>query len=347
MDKQNLSVQINLAAFKHGTEGAVNRKKYLDALKSELDSAVDYAEDYAVETLFINGSDPLQYPVDALTGIINTLKSSLGFRRDPEITVFALPGSVTYGDIHALHEHGVNRISFDMHTFVQSELDALGRTYAHSAMEVFMRMVQLKMVFFNYDITLYYGIPGQNIDTLVHSLDQAIKYMGMHITLLPYEPADKAKKTELYQTALQAFMLTSYEQYTPRHFCRHGFSSRLSKLSYSMKPRLGFGVNAESKIDGMVTRNVADVNKYINAAGDPEKIITSMEPITQSRFDASMILDQLFNLETYELPALDPEVTGRVQLLVQQGLIELKDDRISLTETGKTNWEYITHKLAL
>lgn len=347
MEKQNLAVQINLASFKHGIEGADDRKRYIDALKNELLSAADYAEDYSVDTLFITGTDPMQYPVDALTSIIDTLKSNLDFQREPEITVFALPGSVTYGDIHALHEHGVNRISFDMQTFVRSELDILGRTYAHSAMEVFMRMVQLKMVFFNYDITLYYGIPGQTADTLLHSLDQAIKYMGMHITLLPYYNADKTKKMELYQAALQALKVTSYEQYTPRHFCRHGFSSRWSKQTYSMKPQLGFGYMAKSQVDGMITTNVTDINDYINAAGDPEKVITSIEPITKSRLDASMILNNLFNLDTFDLTSPDPEVTRRVQLLAQQGLIELNSDRISLTDTGISDWERIASELTL
>lgn len=345
MDKQNLAVQINLAAFKHGIDGSIERKQYIEALKTELYSAADYAEDYVVDTLFITGTNPMQYPVDALTNIIDTLKANLQFQREAEITIYALPGSITYGDIHALHEHGVNRISFDMQTFIQSELDVLGRTYAHSAMEVFMRMVQLKMVFFNYDITLYYGIPGQNADTLLHSLDQAIKYMGMHITLLPYENADKSTKMELYQTALQAFKLTSYEQYTPRHFCRHGFSSWWSKLTYSMKPLLGFGVNAESRIDGMITRNVANISSYINAAGNPEKIITGIEPITQTRLEAGTILNDLFNLKTSELTSLDPEVTKRVQLLAQRNLITINNDRISLTDTGMSDWEQIASGL--
>jgi len=347
MNKKNLAVQINMAAFEHGIEGAASRKKYVEALKTELSIAADYAEDYSVDTLFITGPNPMQYSVDSITSIIDTLKSTLGFQRDPEMTVFALPGSVTYGDIYALHEHGVNRISFDMASFVQTELDLLGRTYAHSAMEVFMRMVQLKMVFFNYDITLYYGIPGQNAETLLHSLDQAIKYMGMHITLRPYETADKTSLAELYQTAIQAFRITSYEQYTPRHFCRHGFSSRWSKLTYSTKPRLGFGLNAESKIDGLITRNIPDVNAYINAAGDPEQMITSIEPITQIRLDASMILDRLFNLETCDLTALDPEVLRRVHLLAKQDLIKIDDDLISLTEIGKSDWEQIASGLTL
>jgi coproporphyrinogen III oxidase-like Fe-S oxidoreductase len=68
-----------------------------------------------------------------------------------------------------------------------------------------------------------------------------------------------------------------------------------------MKPQLGFGYMAKSQVDGMITTNVTDINDYINAAGDPEKVITSIEPITKSRLDASMILNNLFNLDTFDL----------------------------------------------
>lgn len=346
MEKHSLAVQINIAAFKHGLDGAADRKKYLEALINEINSASDYSEEFAVNNMLITGPNTMQYPVDALTDVIDTLKNTLGFQRNPEITVAALPGSVTYAEIHALHEHQVNRISFDMGSFVQTELDALGRNYSRSAMEVFMRMVQLKMVFFNYDITLYYGIPGQTADSLIYSIEQAIKYMGMHITLLPHKhKVDCIETSDLYRKAMNMIKMTSYEQYTPIHFCRHGYASQWNKQTYSIQPRLGFGIDAISMIDGVVARNTADIINYTNANGDPSEIITSMEPITQPHLEANAILDKLFNFETYELPLIDPEINKRIDILDDQGLVSFEGKTLQLSDTGKANWSKVARML--
>jgi oxygen-independent coproporphyrinogen-3 oxidase len=347
MTRQKISVQINLASFAHGTPGASDRHNYAEALKAELASAADYREDYIVEAICLTGPNPLQYPADKLTDIIETLKNNLEFQGDAEITVNAVPGSVTYADLSALRDHGVNRISFDMRTFVPAELDALGRTYAPRALEVFMRMVQLKMTFFNYDITLHYGLPGQTFDTLNFSIVQAIRYMGMHITLLAHDQIENSKRMDFYQEAVRIIGGTSFKQYTPIHFAREGYASRWNKVTCSNQPRLGFGVNAVSAIDGMISRNTADVRTCIEAAGDPSKLIAGMEPITQIKVDANTVLDSLFNLESCDLSLLSPEVEQCVSHLVDQGLIKKEDNMVTLTETGKMDWHIVASELAL
>jgi oxygen-independent coproporphyrinogen-3 oxidase len=346
MTRQKISVQINIASFAHGTAGASDRHNYTEALKAELASAADYREDYLVEAICLTGPNLLQYPADKLTDIIETLRKNLEFQRDVEITVNALPGSVTYADLRALREHGVNRISFDMRTFVPAELDALGRSYAPRALEVFMRMVQLKMTFFNYDITLHYGLPGQTFDTLNFSIVQAIRYMGMHITLLAHDQLENSRRMEFYQEAMRIIGGTSFKRYTPIHFAREGYASRWNKAIYSNQPRLGFGVGAVSAIDGVISRNTTDVQTYVEAAGDPSKLIVSMEPITQNRVDSNTVLDSLFNLEPCDLSLLSSEVEQRVRHLIERGLLYEEDDAVALTETGKMDWHIVAGELA-
>lgn len=346
MAKQEISVQVNMVPFAHGKPGYPERQKYLQALQAELASAAEYADDYEVGALCITGASPLQYPADALAKMIETLQENIAFQNDAEITVNALPGSVTYADLRLLRDQGVNRVRFDMRSFVPSELEAIGRTYSHRAMEVFMRMVQLKFVFFNYEVVLYYGLPGQTPESLRHSIDEAIKYMGMNITLLPCGEGDAPRNLDFYQEAARFIGLYDYQQYTPYHFARPRYASRWNRLAHSNQPRLGFGANTVSRIDGMMSQTTADVEKYISAGGDAAGLIVRLEPVSQSRFDSTALLERLYNLETGDFTALNPALQEAVRRLCERGLLRVENgERVALTAAGKAGWQAVSSEL--
>lgn len=347
MDKQNLSVQINIAPFDYGLPGVMNRQNYTKALMNEILSAIDYADDYVIGALYITGSTPLQYPKETLAEIIDELKQNLPFLPTIEITIHALPGSVTYGDLRTLYDHGVNRISFDMRTFVQSELDAIQRTYAPRSMEVFMRMVQLKMIYFNYDVTLYYGLPGQTLESLCFSIEQAIRFMAAHITLLPHQEVGNIDYTTYYQEAVKNITSMGFEQYTPIHFARPGFSSIWNKLAYSTQPRLGFGVGAISNIDSMVIHNVNDVHAYMSANGDPSKTIQKVEPISQTDVEHYSLINKLFNLEKCDTDTSNLELKKQIDQCCEIGLFSANGNIVTLTESGKANWQSVINHLKI
>ena len=344
MKKQGVSVLVNIISFAHGLEGVTERQKYARALQDELRSAADYAADYAVETLCITGTAPLQYPVDALCSVIETLKQNIPFQNNTEITLNALPGSVTYADLRVLIEQGVNRIRFDMQSFVPSELDALGRTFSPRAMEVFMRMVQLKFVFFVYEVVVGFGLPGQTLETLRYSIEQAIKFMATNITLIPHK-ADGPENAAFYQEAVYTLESHGFQAYTPLHFTRPGYASRWNKLVHSNQPRLGFGVGAVSKIDGMISQVTADVQKYLAAGSDPSELFVKLEPITQSSLVSTALVERLFNLEGFDFTALNSELREQTTSLCESGLLQINQDLVTLTDAGKAAWHTVARVL--
>lgn len=345
MAKQRISVLINIAAFAHGLPGVTNREKYTRALLNEIRSASDYRDDYIIESVLIDGPSPFQYAKETLAGIVDELKQNFSFLPNAEMTIRAMPGSVTYGDLYALRDCGVNRLSFDMQTFVQAELDVLNRTYAPRSMEVFMRMVQLKFVFFNFDVTLFYGLPGQTLDTLRYSIEQAIRFMAAHITLLPYPETQDLDLVSWYQEAGKMIGSLGFQQYTAVHFARPHLASRWNKLVYSNQPRLGFGIGAVSAVDGLLIQNTEDVEAYMEAEGDPEKVILKAGPIPQGKIEINTLTEKLFNLEACEIKSFSPRTKKQIDLLCNQGLLQIRDDLAQLTDIGKVNWPAIVSAL--
>lgn len=341
MKKQGLFVEINTVPFAFGKEGVQDRQNYLAALQAEIEATAEYSEDYEVEAVNITGINPLQYPSQDLTGILEKLHKALPFSSQPEVTINLKPGSATYGDMYEFQLKGVNRVSFDMGSFVQTELDTLGRTYAARAIEVFMRMVQLKLVFFNYDVTLFYGLPGQTIETLSHSIEQAIRFMAMHITLRPHPAATRDTLVQHYDAALDTLGMTSYGQYTLYHFARHGYTSIWNRRAYQYLPRLGFGVGAVSRIDGVVTFNTPDVAAYVKAKGDPAATICQLEAIAPESIMCANLLDGLFSLQVVDLSTNEGDLMTRVDELVARGLLKKEGQYVSLSNLGKADWQSV------
>jgi hypothetical protein len=104
--------------------------------------------------------------------------------------------------------------------------------------------------------------------------------MGMHITLLAHDQL----KIQSEWTFIRKLCASSGEPVSNNilpFILRERAMPAGGTSDLSNQPRLGFGVNAVSAIDGMISRNTADVRTYIEAAGDPSKLIAGMEPITQ------------------------------------------------------------------
>ena len=128
------------------------------------------------------------------------------------------------------------------------------------------------------------------------------------------------KQSESGRFAVDTLKLTSFSQYTPQHFARYGYDSRLNRLKYSNQPRLGFGVDAVSRIDGMITRNTQDVAAYVQTKGDPAGTIVSVDPISMEDVERANLQDALFNLKEIDLKLINSSLRERVIELLARGL---------------------------
>jgi oxygen-independent coproporphyrinogen III oxidase len=341
MGYEDVAVQINIVSFEFGAPGVGERERYTRALRAELASAGDYADTFAVDTLCVTGSHPLQYQGTALAEDIKTLRKFLPFRGKAEITVNALPGSVTLADLTALVGQGVKRISFDVRSFVQTELDALGRGYSPRAVEVFMRMVQRRMVFFDFDVTLHYGLAGQTLESFRYSMGESMRSMCTHFTLLPAEDADPGQMDGFYQAALDVLAGTNFEQYTAQHFGRPGNDSRWNRQRYASQARLGFGAGVVSKIEGMRCENTMDVVRYMAAEGSPAETIARAEAITAGEMERAAVLDGLYTLRGCEVAGLDDAMREKVEGLCEREWLAREGEKVTLTVSGKAHWREV------
>jgi oxygen-independent coproporphyrinogen-3 oxidase len=341
MVKQEANAKITVESFPYGTAGINGRQDYSRALRAEMASAVDYSAEYCIRSVLITGTNPLMYGGEAIAGFLSTLTNIISVVAGADLSVNALPGSVNFSDLLALRDQGVTRISFDMQSFIQSELDQLGRTYASTALEVFADMVRQKMTFFDFDISLSYGLPGQTLESFNTSLQKALQLQPTHLTITPVDSGSKMDLLSFQAAASETIAKYNLIRYTPFHYSRLEYQCRYNQTLHTALPRFGFGVGGDWMIDGIHSKNTANLAEYLASDGLPEKIIAQSEPISAGELAAASIKGQLFNLQPVPRAEVLPGQQEGIHRLVSTGYLLADAETIRLTEQGCVHWNQV------
>ncbi|MDO5713193.1 MAG: coproporphyrinogen dehydrogenase HemZ [Tissierellia bacterium] len=133
------------------------------------------------KTIYIGGGTPSAIPSDDLHRISEALIQIFG--KPLEYTVeCGRPDTISTKLIQGLHEIGVNRISINPQSMIQSTLDVLGRSHTiediHNAYTI-SREAGIQEI--NMDLIL--GLPGESPEIFLHSLDQVIQKKPDNITI--------------------------------------------------------------------------------------------------------------------------------------------------------------------
>ncbi|MBI2793719.1 MAG: radical SAM family heme chaperone HemW [Ignavibacteria bacterium] len=148
------------------------------------------------DTIFFGGGTPSLLSPRQLERIIGEIPN---FDNAYEVTLECNPGTVSLDKLIAYRSLGVNRLSFGVQSFVESELRFLTRI--HTADEASQAMNLARSAgFTNVNVDLMFALPNQTVDTLQYSIDRALALEPDHISAysLIYEPG-----TPLYKQLMK------------------------------------------------------------------------------------------------------------------------------------------------
>jgi oxygen-independent coproporphyrinogen-3 oxidase len=249
--------------------------RLIAAIIAELDSFK--AE--SVETVYIGGGSPFCLPEKELVKLIDYIKGR--WQNIEEITIECNPGQVNLETLSLIRNLGVNRLSIGAQSFNQSELEFLGRT--HNVDDIFAAVSTAKKAGFeNISIDLIFAIPGSTISSWRQNLEQAIRLGITHISAysLSYEDGtilkqlldagqikavDEETDRTMYELAINMLEEAGFEHYEISNFAKSGFRCKHNMRYWQNKPYIGVGPAAASCIGNRRTKNMADIDKYIQA----------------------------------------------------------------------------------
>lgn len=181
-DKNPLSLYLHIpfcvrkcfyCDFLSGPASEEEKRRYLEALNTELKLEASKYADYRVETIFFGGGTPSLVSPEMLAGILDTIKKNYDVSKEAEITIEVNPGTVDEGKLISYKQMGINRLSIGAQSAIDKELSCLGRI--HKAEDFFKTYEDVvKTGFNNINVDLMSAIPSQTESSYRETLKQVL-----------------------------------------------------------------------------------------------------------------------------------------------------------------------------
>jgi oxygen-independent coproporphyrinogen-3 oxidase len=171
--------------------------RYVDALGKEMEFRRGFSGGRDMNTIFFGGGTPSVYPPSVIQSVIDKARGIWNIAEDAEITVEINPDDASEEWLEALSRTDVNRLSFGVQSFIDRDLQLLGRRHDAEQAVAAIRMARAKG-FKNISIDLMFGIPGMSRRDWDRNLIKAIQLGVDHISTyhLTIEPGTELSRLE-------------------------------------------------------------------------------------------------------------------------------------------------------
>jgi oxygen-independent coproporphyrinogen-3 oxidase len=276
---------------------------YIAALRKEVQAFAPDAEGRTVAGVWVGGGIAGHLFDEELGDLLQDMRRWYTFAPDAEVTLKVHPGMVSVETLNACRRGKVDRLSIEYATGDPFESEALERFLPPVVMDTTAMILnsdhRLRRSF---DVLV--GAPGQTAATLTKTLESVHKYGAGHVVLYPFRmevgaryPArhrqneqveqaslrrhlpDAAEAAALRETAAAWLAAHDFHEYRPDHFALSGQESRFLQLEAAGCEQVGFGAGAETRMDGIYSRNTADLERYVRLSPDPQAITAVVKPL--------------------------------------------------------------------
>jgi oxygen-independent coproporphyrinogen-3 oxidase len=316
-----------------------------------------------IDTIYLGGGTPSLLPADLIRRLFAAIRREYVALPNAEITIECAPGQLDEPTLAAMIECGVNRISFGVQSFVDSEAKHSGRLHTREiALRDIERVRRAGIPHINVDLIA--GLPGQTRDSWRESLvvltdtdiDHASIYMlevdedsrlGREVAsgglkyYAPQVPPDEAI-VDMYSEAVDILSLHGLSQYEISNFARPGRESLHNLKYWQRRPYLGLGLDAHSMLrtrSGSALRfaTTDELETFLSLSGWHEPRLLSSDEELEEAWFLGLRLNEGVNLRDLHAEfgpianSFDPILTD----LECDGLITWTGSRVALTPRGR------------
>ncbi len=266
--------------------------RYLQALHAEIDSR---RHDGWYETVFLGGGTPNTYAAEDISRLLAHVRERFAGPPERETTIEVNPELVRADDLPHYRSAGVTRLSIGVQSFVADEIRTLGRKHTADDVERVVRAAREAGIG-SISLDLIFAVPGQSVDTWLHSLRTAIALGVDHVSTYgltieegtpyaswhnrqPHAFFDDAAEAQLYDLAIRTLEEAGYEHYEISNFARPGHRSGHNANYWANGQYVGLGVGAASYIAGVRSVHTRELDSYVTAAVEGREIPSESEQL--------------------------------------------------------------------
>ncbi len=157
--------------------------EYIDTLKKEIDYISDVYKDKNLVSVYIGGGTPTSISHEMLDKLLTHINSSFDMCKCREFTVEAgRPDSITREKLMVMKKHNISRISINPQTMNDETLKVIGRAHTVEQTKEAFKLAR-ECGFDNINMDLIAGLPGENIDSMKHTLEEIKELAPESITV--------------------------------------------------------------------------------------------------------------------------------------------------------------------
>jgi oxygen-independent coproporphyrinogen-3 oxidase len=360
--------------FASGVFSTAQMGRYIERVCEDMAASQTLASQYKaelagpVDSIYLGGGTPSLLPAEGLKKIFATLRQEFDVSPACEVTVECAPGTLPDTVLETLVACGVNRVSLGVQSFIDQEAASVARLHTRAkTLDDIERLRRFGIS--NINVDLIAGLPHQTEQSWHESLEQAVAVDVPHVSIYMLEvdedsrlgrevmaggtkyhahfvPDDDAT-AEFYQTACAVLAKAWIPQYEISNFTRAGFGSRHNMKYWTRQPYLGFGLDAHSMLPASAESRAQGSESWRFSTTDSlDKFLISAETQATAVTEAQA-LEETFFLGLRLNRGVSLRAAGQrfgdearkfvpaIEELMQNGLLHLADDTISLTPRGR------------
>jgi oxygen-independent coproporphyrinogen-3 oxidase len=324
----------------------------------ELELQKNYlGEKVPIRTVYLGGGTPSLLGRSQLEIILNTLHKHYTLELD-ELTIETNPDDLDREKLGFLKGLGIDRLSIGVQSFDQRVLQFYNRV--HNAQESLQAINKAKEAGFEkLSIDLIYGYPHSSHDLWKKDLEMALTLDPGHIssyglTIEPDTALGRWTRKGIFVPATEDYMAEQFEwmqdemekagyiQYEISNFGKKGAFAVHNTNYWKGIPYLGIGPSAHSFNGTSRQHNISHNGKYINSLesgtllfdleelgvldGLNEYLLTSLRTIWGA---------DLGHIQNHFKRDILEEKSREIELLIQEGLMLMEGNTLTLTKKGK------------
>lgn len=319
------------------------KNEYIKALNKEIKF---FYKNNPLKTIYLGGGTPSLLEISDIEKILK----NFNFNSKTEVTIEINPHNISYEKLKAYKELGINRVSIGIQSFDDEILNLIGRT--HTTLEALKVIKNIKKAGFdNFSIDLIYGLPNQNINNWINTLNKAIKINPSHISLYglkiekgsyfykypPKNIADDETQAKMYEIAIDK-LKEKYIHYEFSNFAKNeNYFSKHNSAYWQCENYYGFGISASGYIEDKRYTNTFNFKDYINDPLNKKYEILSKENKIEEEIFLGLRLtkginfiniNNKYNIDIYEI------YKKEFDKYLNLNLMEKTQEGVKLTQKG-------------
>lgn len=333
------------------------KAEFINSICREIESYSDNLGDMEFDSVFFGGGTPSLLNYEDFSVLFESLYKNYKISPASEITIEANPGTLNQSKLAELKKLPVNRLSFGVQSFIDTELKYLTRIHSSDEAADAVRAAQ-DSGFDNINIDLIFALPDQSLDNWKYNLIKAIELNTQHISAysLIFEEgtalysmlrSGKAKQADIeleqqmYEYTMDFLDNSGFIQYEISNYSKPGYECRHNLKYWTLEEYIAFGPSASSYIGNKRWTNVKNIGRYIELVDSGKNAYDFIETIDEG----TSITEHIFlGLRSRGIDLADFRTRHNIDfkkcyaepinILLKNGFAELDSDRFALTRKG-------------